>query len=78
MPTLLVVEGFRFYFFSLEAKEPPHVHVRRGGGKAKFWLSPVKLVKSRGLSRPELRRAHELTEAHAAEFLRRWNEYFRR
>lgn len=78
MPTLLRVEGFRFYFFSLEKNEPPHVHVRKGGGKAKFWLSPVELVKSRGFTRAELRRAHELTQEHARYFLARWNEHFPR
>lgn len=78
MPTLLRVEGFRFYFFSLEENEPPHVHVRKGGGKAKLWLSPVELVKARGLTRTEVRRAHELTQENAEYFLRRWNEYFHR
>jgi hypothetical protein len=76
MPTILVVEGYRFYFFSLEANEPPHVHVRRGGGKAKLWLQPVTLDYSRGFKNQELRRIHELTEEHAEYFLRRWNEYF--
>ncbi|HEY2945945.1 MAG TPA: DUF4160 domain-containing protein [Vicinamibacteria bacterium] len=69
MPTLLETEGFRFYFFSLEEGEPSHVHVRKGGGKAKFWLAPVSLAKARGLIRPELRRARELTEEHAAYFV---------
>jgi hypothetical protein len=77
VPTLLEIEGFRFYFFSLE-HEPPHVHVRRGHGKARFLLSPVELVKSRGFTRAELRRSHDLTEEHAASFLQRWNEYFHR
>jgi hypothetical protein len=78
MPTLLIIEGFRsyfFHFFSLEENEAPHVHVRKGGGKAKFWLSPVH---SRHLNRQELRRAHELTEEHAEELLKRWQEYFDR
>lgn len=26
VPTLLVIEGFRFFFFSNEGMEPPHVH----------------------------------------------------
>lgn len=78
MPTLLLAEGFRFHFFSLEGSEPPHVHVRKGGGKAKFWLSPVELVHSRGLTKAELRRARELTEEHAQDFLERWQEYFHR
>src|SRR3989442_1801226 len=29
MPTLLRVEGFRFFFFSNEGQEPPHVHVSK-------------------------------------------------
>lgn len=78
MPTLLLVEGFRFYFFSLEGNEPPHVHVRKGGGKAKFWLLPVELVHSRGLTKAELRRARELAQEHAEDFINRWEEYFRR
>ena len=35
MPTVLLVEGYRFFFFSNEGQEPPHVHVRKGGGVAK-------------------------------------------
>jgi hypothetical protein len=73
-----MVEGFRFYFFSLEGDEPPHVHVRRGGGSAKFWLSPVSLTRSTGLTRAELRRAHEITEENAERFAQLWNEYFGR
>ena len=70
--------GLSPFFFSLEENEPPHLHVRKGGGKAKLWLSPVELVHSRHLNRQELRRAHELTEEHAEEFLKRWQEYFDR
>jgi hypothetical protein len=54
------------------------VHVRKGGGKAKFWLTPVELEYARGLTKPEVRRAHELTKEHAEEFLRRWEEYLHR
>ena len=36
MPTLLRVEGFRFFFYSNERQEPPHVHVEKGDGEAKL------------------------------------------
>ena len=36
MPRLLVVEGFRFFFFSGKGTEPPHVHVEKGDGYAKL------------------------------------------
>jgi hypothetical protein len=73
MPKLLIVEGYSFSFYSLEPKyEPPHVHVKRGDGRAKLWLLPVELVESRGFKSQELRRIHELTEEHAAYFLECW------
>ena len=78
MPTLLRIEGFRFYFFSNERGEPPHVHVRRGEGTAKLWLQPVRLASSNDFSRLELRRIRELTFEHQVLLVERWNEYFGR
>ena len=76
MPTILVVEGFRFYFFSREGNEPPHVHVQKADAAAKLWLQPVRLEFSDGFSPAELRRLRELTFEHQAEFIGRWNEHF--
>jgi len=78
MPTLLQAEGFRFFFYSNEGSEPPHVHVAKGGGEAKLWLQPVRLAYSFGLGPTELRRVRELTFQHQAGFVERWNEYFNR
>jgi hypothetical protein len=78
VPTLLFVEGFRFYFFSREGQEPPHVHVRRGEAEAKLWLQPVRLAFAEGFSPSELRRLRELTFEHQGEFLRRWHEHLGR
>ena len=44
MPTLLQAEGFRFFFYSNERQEPPHVHVEKGDGEAKLWLQPVQVA----------------------------------
>jgi len=76
MPTLLRVEGFRFFFFSNEGQEPPHVHVGRGDGVAKLWFAPVRLVYAHGLTPAELRRARELTVEHEGTFVERWHDYF--
>ena len=43
-PLVLQRGGLRFLIFSREGSEPPHVHVRRGGARAKFWLEPVRLI----------------------------------
>ncbi|WP_439481025.1 DUF4160 domain-containing protein [Cyclobacterium plantarum] len=41
MPTVLRIGPYRFFFFSNEGNEPPHIHVESGEGHAKFWLEPV-------------------------------------
>jgi hypothetical protein len=76
MPTLLRLEGFRFFFYSREGQEPAHVHVEKGDGVAKFWLRPVALVWSRGMKVPELSRAEEIVIDHHKTFEARWNEHF--
>lgn len=43
-------------FYSNEGSEPPHIHVAFGDGLAKFWLGPVALVGSRGISPRDLLR----------------------
>jgi Domain of unknown function (DUF4160) len=44
MPTVLRVGRYRFYFFSNESNESPHIHAKASGDEAKFWLDPVQLA----------------------------------
>ena len=74
MPTVLRVRGFKFFFFSQEGNEPPHIHVKKGDGAAKFWLGPVRLANSDGFKKPELQAIVEIIEKHEAELLHAWNE----
>ena len=76
MPNLLQVEGFRFFFYSSERNEPPHVHVERAEAEAKFWLDPLRLVYSHRMTPRELRRLRELVFQHQALFKERWHEHF--
>ncbi|HLY55161.1 MAG TPA: DUF4160 domain-containing protein [Stellaceae bacterium] len=54
MPTVLRIDGYRFYFYSHEPNEPPHVHVDRGGQSAKFWLHDATLARNFGFTRPRV------------------------
>lgn len=36
LPTVLRVGPYRFYFYSHEPNEPPHVHIDRDGFSANF------------------------------------------
>jgi len=40
MPTALIVNGYRFYFYAGDKSEPVHVHVEKGDGVGKIWLEP--------------------------------------
>ncbi|MDA2927083.1 DUF4160 domain-containing protein [Acidobacteria bacterium AH-259-G07] len=76
MPTILREGPYRFYFYSHEPNEPPHIHVDRGNQSAKFWLGPVALARNLGFSPTELRRIADLISEHEQESLEAWNEYF--
>jgi len=78
MPTVLRSGPYRFYFYSNERNEPPHVHVRRNRSFAKFWLQPVTLASSKRYSSHELRALHAIIEEHRDGFLEAWNEHIRR
>ena len=78
MPTVLRVGPYRFYFYAGDRDEPPHVHVEREDKIAKFWLDPLRLQSSGGLSRTEIGRIQGLVREHREELVEAWNEYFRR
>ena len=76
MPALLRIRGYRFFFYSLEDREPPHIHVAQAGRYAKFWLDPVGLALNRGFRSHELTVIRELVLEHRNLFLEKWNAYF--
>ena len=38
MPTILMIMGWRLFFYSNEGNEPVHVHCRKGDKECKYWL----------------------------------------
>ncbi len=76
MPNVLKSGTYRFYFYSHEANEPPHVHVDRDNLSAKFWLEPVSLAQNLGFRPKELRQVQEIVEQNQQRFVEAWNEYF--
>lgn len=76
MPTVLRIDGFRFYFYSHEPNEPPHVHVDKGGASAKVWLTPVTLARNIGFKPRDLRTILAYTEQNRAHLLEAWHDFF--
>ncbi len=63
MPTILRDGSFRF-FYAGDKDEPEHVHVERDQKVAKLWLDPVRLERSGGFDRRELRAIQRLVDKH--------------
>jgi hypothetical protein len=76
MPTVLRIYGYRFFFFSNEGNEPPHIHVEKDDSVAKFWLEPLEFSSSNGFNARELREISKLTEENIELFKLKWHEYF--
>lgn len=76
MPTVLILGPYRFFFYSGDGKEPRHIHVERDRKVAKFWLDPVVLESSGGLSPREINRIHRLVVTHRGELIDAWDAYF--
>jgi hypothetical protein len=69
-------QGFRFYFYSHESNEPPHIHVDRGDLSAKFWLDSVAFARNHGFAARELTTIRAKIIAERERFLEVWHGYF--
>jgi hypothetical protein len=77
MPTFFRQNGYRFFFFSNEGDEPPHIHVEKAGGYCKLWLHPdVELAWIKGLRKKDIAWIQATCVDHQVEFLEAWNDYF--
>jgi hypothetical protein len=38
MPTILLIMGWRFFFYANEGNEPIHIHCKKGDIDCKYWL----------------------------------------
>lgn len=76
MPTVLRSGPYRFYFYSHEPNEPPHVHVDRDDLSAKFWLDAVALATNFGFNARELNTLQSIVWENQQELLEAWYGYF--
>lgn len=78
MPTIYRFKGYRFFFYSNENTELPHIHVEYGGKYAKFWLEPVMLENSVGFNASELTQLRKFITEKEQMFKEIWIGYFNR
>ena len=75
MPTVLVIDGFRFFFYSNEYL-PKHIHIEKAEKTAKFNLENVELVKSSGFNSTQLKTMRNLVEVNQELLIQKWDEFF--
>jgi hypothetical protein len=79
MPTLLRINGIRFFFYSNENNEPIHVHVTKGNANGKLWLEPSLTIGYLiGFTNSEEKEILEAAQINLQIFKNKWNEYFRK
>ena len=77
MPTILHINGFRFFFYSNE-HEPIHIHVQKGEANAKLILLPnVDWVYSYEFTNKEQKEILSITEIQKIYFINEWKKYFK-
>ena len=76
MPTLLRWKGYRFFFYSADHWEPPHVHIAKDGREAKIWLHDLTVAVNMGYASHELGEIMRKTREERDTFLEEWNDYF--
>ncbi len=77
MPTLFIVFGYRFMFYSND-HEPIHVHVIKGDAEARFQVYPeVTLLANKGLKPAEIKLAESLVEENKETIITNWKNFFK-
>ncbi|MBO0948889.1 DUF4160 domain-containing protein [Fibrella forsythiae] len=76
MPTVLLIDGYRFFFY-MNDHEPIHVHVSKAGKEARFDLVPeIDLTYCHGFKKNELREIVTLLVNHYDTFISAWRQTF--
>ena len=77
MPTVFVIQGFRFFFWSNENDEPIHIHVEKGSAEGKVWLEPqVKIAYMHGFTPAEQKTIMQIISERHITIKQKWNDYF--
>ena len=75
MPTILRIDGFRFFFFSNE-HEPEHIHIEKGDMYARIEIQSLKVTDSYNASSKDMKKIIELVKNNKDKLLGAWDEYF--
>ena len=75
MPTIIDIDGFRFFFYSNE-HPPKHIHIEKAEKTAKFNLEFIELIKSSRFNASELKQIRNLVEENQELLIQKCDEFF--
>jgi hypothetical protein len=75
MPTILLTKGYRFFFY-INDHTPPHIHIEKNRGTAKFFLKNAELAKSKRFNAKELSEIRNIIMENLELFKTKWDERF--
>ncbi len=79
MPTILLKEGFRFFFYSSEGNEPIHIHVSKADATGQIWLNPeAEIGYLHNFTINKKKRITEIVALNSEYFKIKWNEHFKK
>ena len=79
MPTILMILGWRVFFYSNEGNEPIHVHCKKGDAEAKYWIDvdsfEVIEAYAYNLSASDKRTTRKFIFQHFDYIVEEWNRF---
>ena len=80
MPTILIIFGWKLFFYSNEGNVPIHIHAEKVDMECKFWLLPdtyeIFEAYSYQLTNPAKREIRKIIYDHFDYITIQWNLYF--
>ena len=76
MPTVLRIDGYRFFFFSDEHL-PHHIHIEKGDSYVRIELETLKVTDSYKISSKEVRKLIQLVVENKKVLRGAWDEHFK-
>ena len=82
MPTILLINGWRFFFYANERNEPIHIHCQKGEKECKYWLDSenfnIKEAYTYNMNNKDKRQIKKLIYQYFDLIEEEWNSFQRR
>jgi hypothetical protein len=81
MPTILLIAGWRFYFYANEGDEPIHIHAKKAEMECKFWLKEdlfeIEIALSYNMKNADIRDVKQIIYQHFDYIILEWKKFFK-